>query len=101
VTLWILDTEHLFLLERGNLPVQKRLQQISPSAVAYHPKSSPEQIHRTRSDGVLKESLRSPHRAFHNIEVKVVSPDQDLQTLGNNCGQGINQCDALVRVARN
>jgi tRNA(fMet)-specific endonuclease VapC len=34
VTLWILDTDHLSLLERGNLQVQKRLQQIPPSAVA-------------------------------------------------------------------
>jgi tRNA(fMet)-specific endonuclease VapC len=34
VTLWILDTDHLSLLERGDLQVKKRLQQIPPSSVA-------------------------------------------------------------------
>jgi tRNA(fMet)-specific endonuclease VapC len=34
VTLWILDTDHLSLLERGNLQVQKRLQQIPPTSIA-------------------------------------------------------------------
>jgi tRNA(fMet)-specific endonuclease VapC len=34
VTLWILDTDHLSLLERGNLQVQKRLQHIPPASIA-------------------------------------------------------------------
>jgi tRNA(fMet)-specific endonuclease VapC len=34
VTLWILDTDQLSLLERGNLPIQRRLQPIMPTSVA-------------------------------------------------------------------
>jgi tRNA(fMet)-specific endonuclease VapC len=34
VTLWIFDTDHLSLLERGNLPIQKRLQTIVATSVA-------------------------------------------------------------------
>ena len=34
MTLWIFDTDHLSLLERGNLPIQRRLQPIMASSVA-------------------------------------------------------------------
>jgi tRNA(fMet)-specific endonuclease VapC len=34
VTLWILDTDHLSLLERGNLQIQRRLQQVQADLVA-------------------------------------------------------------------
>jgi tRNA(fMet)-specific endonuclease VapC len=34
VTLWIFDTDHLSLLERGNLPIQKRLQTIAANSMA-------------------------------------------------------------------
>ncbi len=34
MTLWVLDTDHLSLLERGNPRVQGRLQQIDPTSVA-------------------------------------------------------------------
>jgi tRNA(fMet)-specific endonuclease VapC len=34
VTLWIFDTDHLSLLERGNLLIQRRLQPIMPTSVA-------------------------------------------------------------------
>jgi tRNA(fMet)-specific endonuclease VapC len=34
VTLWILDTDHLSLLERGNVLIQKRLQTIAMGSVA-------------------------------------------------------------------
>jgi tRNA(fMet)-specific endonuclease VapC len=34
VTLWIFDTDHLSLLERGNLPIQKRLQAIMATSMA-------------------------------------------------------------------
>lgn len=33
MTLWILDTDHLSLLERGNLPILNRLQQVKASTV--------------------------------------------------------------------
>jgi tRNA(fMet)-specific endonuclease VapC len=33
VTLWILDTDHLSLLERGNVPIQQRLQHMQASSV--------------------------------------------------------------------
>lgn len=34
MTLWIFDTDHLSLLERGNLLIQRRLQPIMPTSVA-------------------------------------------------------------------
>jgi tRNA(fMet)-specific endonuclease VapC len=34
VTLWILDTDHLSLLERGNLLIQRRLQPMTVGSVA-------------------------------------------------------------------
>ena len=34
MTLWIFDTDHLSLLERGNLPIRRRLQPIMASSVA-------------------------------------------------------------------
>jgi tRNA(fMet)-specific endonuclease VapC len=34
VTLWILDTDHFSLLERGNVRIQQRLQSIAMDSVA-------------------------------------------------------------------
>jgi tRNA(fMet)-specific endonuclease VapC len=34
MTLWVLDTDHLSLLERGNLKIQGRLRQIGTNSVA-------------------------------------------------------------------
>jgi tRNA(fMet)-specific endonuclease VapC len=34
MTLWVLDTDHLSLLERGNPKIQSRLGQIDPNSVA-------------------------------------------------------------------
>jgi tRNA(fMet)-specific endonuclease VapC len=44
VTLWILDTDHLSLLERGNLQIQKKIQQTSSSTVAITIITAEEQI---------------------------------------------------------
>jgi tRNA(fMet)-specific endonuclease VapC len=33
MTLWVLDTDHLSLLERGNLKIQGRLRQIDTNSV--------------------------------------------------------------------
>jgi tRNA(fMet)-specific endonuclease VapC len=34
MTLWVLDTDHISLLERGNVNIQKRLQQVDAGTVA-------------------------------------------------------------------
>lgn len=34
MTLWVLDTDHLSLLERGNSKIQSRLQQIDTNSLA-------------------------------------------------------------------
>jgi tRNA(fMet)-specific endonuclease VapC len=34
MTLWVLDTDHISLLERGNVNIQKRLQEVEAGTVA-------------------------------------------------------------------
>jgi tRNA(fMet)-specific endonuclease VapC len=42
--LWILDTDHLSLLERGNLQIQNRLQQVQAASIAITVVTAEEQI---------------------------------------------------------
>jgi tRNA(fMet)-specific endonuclease VapC len=44
VTLWILDTDHLSLLERGNVLIQRRLQQMAVDSVAITIVTAEEQV---------------------------------------------------------
>jgi tRNA(fMet)-specific endonuclease VapC len=44
VTLWILDTDHLSLLERGNVLIQRRLQQMAVGSVAITIVTAEEQV---------------------------------------------------------
>jgi tRNA(fMet)-specific endonuclease VapC len=44
VTLWILDTDHLSLLERGNALIQRRLQQMAVGSVAITIVTAEEQV---------------------------------------------------------